>query len=381
VAAPQLSSVVAPVCSWSTATRKFEVYLDPAVLAKLGADSWVAFKKLPRRGLEIGGVLLGRIDAGDDTTTFWIEGFQDVESDHQAGPSYVLSRSDFARLQQTVAKHGSANLGIYRSQTRSEGLALEQSDFELFDKSFGSESIALFLIIGPVPGLAAIYFRTDGNLSYVHEFAFPSPMKTMLAHRQGGYPAQASTPLPQAELNAGLNDVAQVVPPKQSALESGFKRAVLQIKELGLEKRRWARPAAIALLSVLALVGVIGALRRGPAPDRAPEYVHLTVQPSESSLRLMWDRNAPMIRSANHAILHIQDGNQQRDTTLPPAQLAAGSITYQPQSSEVNFRLEVFLSRPAGIGLIEAVNFAPDGAGTRTAPAAKHPISVRPSSH
>jgi hypothetical protein len=282
---------------------------------------------------------------------------------------------------------------------------LEPSDVDLFDKSFGSAKTALFLMIGPVPGLAAFYFRTDENLECVHEFRFPSPVKAlMMAHRRGGSSGHAnpdsqaavSDDAPSAEptltVQPELTGVAQLSSIRQPARGSVFKNSafnesVVFIKSLILENRGWAKPAAIALLALLAIGGAFGALRREASPDRAPEYVHLSVQPSESSLRLLWDRNAPIIRSANHAILHIQDGNQQRDTNLPPAQLAAGSLTYQPQSLEVNFRLEVFLSQPAGVGLIKAANFAPDSASTRKEPhapyiqpPAKRPISTRPRS-
>ncbi len=162
-----------PIFAWSHGPRNFQVYLRAGVMGRLGTESWVAFKRIPRRGLEIGGVLLGRTERTQDSTTFWIEGFAAVESEHRSGPSYVLSESDLGHLQEEIYRNSSASIGIFRSQTRSEQLLLQEPDTALLERYFDPGD-SLFLMVGPVPGKAALFLRTNGNVSGVHEFPLAS---------------------------------------------------------------------------------------------------------------------------------------------------------------------------------------------------------------
>ena len=52
-----------------------------------------AFLSLPKRGVEIGGFLLGKIESADPLMIS-IEGFEPVPCEHKYGPSYVLSEAD-----------------------------------------------------------------------------------------------------------------------------------------------------------------------------------------------------------------------------------------------------------------------------------------------
>src|ERR1700676_1571856 len=137
-----------PFCAWAQASRNFAIQIPAEVIGSLATESLVALKRVPRRGLETGGILLGRTEFRDTTTTFWIEGFVPIESEHRFGPSYLLSDSDFARLQTELTKNATASLGIYRSQTRSEQLAIQEADAGLLEKCFGV-SDNLFLMLAP----------------------------------------------------------------------------------------------------------------------------------------------------------------------------------------------------------------------------------------
>ena len=155
MAHPALSPLGEPMCAWAQENRKFAIQMRPEILRRLATESWIAFKRVPRRGLEIGGILLGRIETRDDRITFWIEGFEQVESEHRTGPSYVLSESDFDHLQGALKKNGASSLGIYRSQTRSQELALQEADCKLFGRCFDTRD-ALFLLLAPATGMAAL---------------------------------------------------------------------------------------------------------------------------------------------------------------------------------------------------------------------------------
>src|ERR1022692_1213352 len=99
-------SATQPFCVWAQASRNFAIHIPAEVIGSLATESLVALKRVPRRGLETGGILLGRTEFRDDTTTFWIEGFAPIESEHRFGPSYVLSDSDFVHLQTELTRNG-----------------------------------------------------------------------------------------------------------------------------------------------------------------------------------------------------------------------------------------------------------------------------------
>src|ERR1700733_7187294 len=113
-----------PVCAWSDASRTFALHLSPDVLRRLAIECSTEFERVPRRGLEIGGLLLGRTTTEGNKTTFWVDGFRVVESEHRWGPSYLLSESDFARFQDEFGGCGGGCVGTYRSQTRAKQLTL-----------------------------------------------------------------------------------------------------------------------------------------------------------------------------------------------------------------------------------------------------------------
>ena len=396
----EVSSVAQPICVWTDASRKFAIHLHPHVIGCLGIESRVAFKRVPRRGLEIGGILIGRTDFREDTTTFWIEGFQPVESEHRSGPSYVLSESDLANLQAALAKNGAASIGIYRSQTRSDRLVLQARDIELYEKCFDTGD-ALFLMLGPVPGIAAFFIRADGNLKCIHEFALASSLSSIMTLRQGGTaPPLNLHPQPTAEIQGTPSRVVRRLDPpeKEDTLSvvaqrldhqpvpaPVLKRSGLKMKlGSGLKIGTWILAAAITSLVVAAAVSVLSnSVRRSSAPDRqAPEYLHLAVERAGPALRLLWDRNSAAVSGATGAVLHIQDGDQRSDRDLAPSQLSAGSTTYEPKNAEVTFQLEVYSAEPNAIGSIQVMNLAPNSTLAPVPPGQPNvqPASNRPAS-
>ena len=164
-----LSPIGQPTCAWSQGSRKFAIQVHADVLARLAMEVRVAFKRVPRRGLEVGGILLGRTDEREGATTFWIEGFESVESEHRSGPSYIVSEPDFILLREALTKKGDASIGIFRSQTRSQQLLLDDADGDLFERCFAGGE-ALFLLACPVAAKAAFFVRESGEMKCVYEF-------------------------------------------------------------------------------------------------------------------------------------------------------------------------------------------------------------------
>jgi hypothetical protein len=359
------------MCAWTESEHKFAIHVPPDVISRLGSESWIAFKRVPRRGLEIGGVLLGRTETRDDTTTFWIDGFQQVESEHRSGPSYVLSDSDFIHLQEAIKKNKSASLGIYRSQTRSEQLVLQESDVKLFGRCFEAGP-GLFLMLGPVPGIAAFFAQAEGSLKCVHQFTLPSSRMSMMA----GKIVPNSQPEPPRVLP--LREAPPSDPPVEHAETPIEKPAILVVPKAAvsrtmMNKTNWIIGAVAAVLVLAASASMtLKAPRPIPAaPDRKPpEFLHLTVERAGSALRLVWDQNSSTVHAATRAVLHIEDGNAQTDRDLSPSQLSAGSMTYEPKSQDVTFRMDVYSTQPNASGLVQVVNLPAAAEIPRIVPAA-----------
>ena len=357
------------MCAWSESERKFAIHVPPDVIRRLGAECWIGFKRVPRRGLEIGGILLGRTETGDDITTFWIDGFEQVESEHRSGPSYVLSESDFSHLQEAIKKNKSASLGIFRSQTRSEQLTLQEPDVNLFGRCFETSS-AVFLMLGPVPGIAAFFAQADGSLKCIHQFALPSSRMSTMA----GKTAPVSQPEQPRVL--ALTEAQPCDPPVEHDEKPTEKPAILVVPKAAVSKTvvNKASWMVAAIVAALVLAASASMTLKAPkpllaAPDRKPpEYLHLTVERAGSALRLLWDQNSSTVHAAARAVLHIEDGNAQTDRDLGPPQLSAGSITYEPKSPDVTFRMDVYSTQPNASGLVQVMNLPAQAVIPRSAP-------------
>ncbi len=356
----ELSPSSQPVHVWTEGSRKFAIHLHPEVMGRLSAEFFTASKGRPRRDLETGGLLLGHIDSTDDTTTFWVEGFQPIESEHRSGPSHVLSESNFARLLETVTNSGSTSIGLYRRRTRSERLIVNNPDIELFERFFPARD-ALFLLLGPALGVAAFFARIEGNLKCVHEFApASSPSGARLRHD------------PSSSLASQL-DPPEEISPGPAALKTGS----------GLKPGRWLIGALITILVLAAAARMLPYLLRRPsAPARIGESLHLTVERAGPSLRLIWDRDSTTLHGAARVILHLQDGDNRSDRDLSPSEVSAGSFTYEPKTSAVTFRLDVYSEEPAASALVQVNNPPSESKLTQVPPSRPEPpLPIRPLAH
>ena len=409
-----LSSVEHPVCEWVTDSRKFGLFVRPNVIGRLTIESWMAFKRVPRRGLEVGGLLFGDLKTAEDVTSICIEGFQAVESEHRMGPSFLLSETDLTRLQTAIRKGGNtkedgkrlAPLGMFRSHTRSERLELSQSDIEVFDGCLGTGGM-VFLLLGPAIGKGAVYVRVDGTLRQVHEFPIASSLSTIMSLRPEAPHAKAEappTPAPEAgdappseTLASSLEslDPSQTirvpVPPPAAPLQIQHSISIARYRlqprmphlEAGPEtasghRGGWLVPAMIGCLVLGAAANSLSdSLHRVIAADRRPaQFLDLKVQPAAAGLRLIWDPNSYLLGGSPRAILHVQDGNRKSDRDLTPAEFSSGALSYQPQNRDVTFQLDVYSLEPNASGSVAVVNYGSSAAPAQEA--ADSPIRAAP---
>src|SRR5262245_14065717 len=84
-------------------------------------DAMEIYARVPRRGAETGGMLLGR----KDESGIIIEDFRPVPSEHRFGRLYRLSDNDHDRLREAInavksVPGGSEVVGFYRTHARDE---------------------------------------------------------------------------------------------------------------------------------------------------------------------------------------------------------------------------------------------------------------------
>src|SRR5689334_16789445 len=101
---------------WRDERRSLTIELALAVVDRLGLEALNAYKSVPRRGLEVGGLLLGRRRLREGQTVIQIEDCLEVPSEHRSGPSYSLSSTDLQRLEQAFFRHPNS-VGMYRTAT------------------------------------------------------------------------------------------------------------------------------------------------------------------------------------------------------------------------------------------------------------------------
>jgi hypothetical protein len=147
-------------------------------------------------------------------------------------------------------------------------------------------------------------------------------------------------------------------------------------KFLPTKIRDWAIIATISASIFAVTVGAYSYFHRptrvaAPVPSTvAPqpyENLHLRIERAGNTLHLLWDQNAPSVRAATHAVLHITDGPYTTERNLSGALLWAGSFTYQPKTEEETFQLDVYSDAPGGTGVIQVMNPSPQN----SVPAAK----------
>src|ERR1700683_2663790 len=75
---------------WELPGKPVVVHLNLAIIDRLAAEVMRGFGAVPKRGAEVGGLLLGTIEPGAPSIVR-IEDFAAVECDYKRGPSYLFS--------------------------------------------------------------------------------------------------------------------------------------------------------------------------------------------------------------------------------------------------------------------------------------------------
>jgi len=256
--------------AWQLPDRNISVRLRLDVAERLEREVICAYKSIPKRGAEAGGLLLGRIEPSDSVSIV-IDDFAAVRCEHRRGPSYFLSESDVAGLEAKLKRHGKSVVGFYRSHTRQD-FGLDDEDRTRV-RTYLTGPASAFLLIKPlaISNCLGNLFFWDGreihtDRSWV-EFPFGkwqlTPEVTPERANSGARVQPARTILLARHVD-NLNEVEF----KDQGHTARMSPAVLTLeKPSPLRRTRWVPIAACLMFALSALLG-LEIWNRGPVQNK-----------------------------------------------------------------------------------------------------------------
>jgi hypothetical protein len=333
--------------SWSTPEIGLTIEYPFEVMEEIRTAVCDGHQRLAHGGLEVGGVLFGtRRD-----TSIRLLTWRPIFCEHALGPSLRLStrdRAELARLLE-VAKsdpdlRGLNSLGWFVSHTRSN-LSLSTADVEIYDNFFPA-LWQVTLILQPTdagPTRAGFFGReTDGSLrmesSYLEFEVEPLKFLKETSQRELVKPSLAKGAIP-SEPSSSFGSEAKLEPSSISER----KRLPIQVRPTVRERWIWETALSLALV----IIGLLLKDRYLSPPDHSS--FPFRVYDAGDSVRVEWDSNSALIRSARLAVLDIKDGNEKKRFALSDEQLRDGNMKYVRKSDDLEMRMIVFPGKQAGI--------------------------------
>lgn len=330
------------------------------------SEIMTGFGAIPRRGAEVGGILIGRVEAG----TIWVDEVVVTPCEHRRGPSFLLSESDTARFEEAFANAAGAGgpavpVGLFRSNTRDTD-DLGDEDRALYSKNFPSGD-GVFLVIRPFatkPPTGSFLFGADAILSQaaseVFEFGRGEQASSAQSRRRiasesathsaaGAAPVKVRVPLPRpAPADFVPAEPEPVSEYRMAAPDATVSYEPARTAEVRTWRRNWLWiPLSFIFLVLGVLLGFQSALTfypRAAKVDASALGLGLSVVRRADNLHIRWNREALAIRSAQRGTLVIEDGAYKKAVDLDPSALQNGSVIYPPNSANVTLRFEVVVS-------------------------------------
>ncbi len=349
--------------TWRAAGHNVEIAYNAAAMESMRRAAVVGLQKIPKRGLEVGGVLFGKREGGRIEIHQWRE----IECEHALGPGFELSGSDRSRLTKFLgeAAHDPDlskfdTVGWFRTRTRGS-VFLSESDLKIYNELF-PEPWQICLVIRPFmyePAAAGFFFReTDGKIhaeASRNEFQLENKRQRVPL---GFDPSQPPRRPAEPETNAWIRP-APAVPPPAEPLQAEPRTEAPRpptslpspplppanprppLRPLAPARKR-ARRRTVAIAAAALLLVIAGIALGVPAFYMEDELTAgLVVRDVGGQLILEWNRNAPLIDTAAGASVEIEDGGSTRAIELSPEEIRGGTLVYQRNSGEVMLRLSV----------------------------------------
>jgi hypothetical protein len=356
LAAADAKSASGECRGWDIPSASLRVTVARSAAALILVEAIRGLALVPRRGAEIGGILLGSVETAGGHRVVRIGEAVPVACEYAFGPSYVLSENDTAAFRAAIIQHRAGRelrpVGFYRSHTRAEP-ELSEEDLRLM-AAFFPEPASVALLVRPNamrPSSAALFYRQGGRFCTA-----PDQLEIDSGSAPGADPGLETSRRPDIPLPSFLQ------PPQPG--------------RLGKIAARWYSwwvqvPLLACVLVADALLGYHVARGFAAVPPRAiaPQQAYalsLKVTESGDNLHLSWDRNAPAVKAASAGRLSIQDGDQAKSLSLSRDQLQGGSVMYRRLTGAVEFRLEVSVA--PNTTLAETWSRSQDAAAPETQP-------------
>jgi hypothetical protein len=345
--------------TWQSPDKSRIVRLSLDVVDRVQQDVMRGFGAVPRRGAEVGGVLIGSVQHEEQDeavrTVILIDDYELVPIEYKRGPSYLLSADDSATFAALVERLRTAGdpayqpVGFFRSHTR-EAPCLGEEDIQLLDTHF-AELDSTVLWIRPYAtrvGVAGFLFRENGQFPEgppATEFPFRrkelAPGEAPSNSSRGARHREPIEPSPDIAIVHPSSEppqpMRQSMPQSMPALEPAASAAP------GSKAWYWL-PLSFCFLLLGVFLGFLAALSvRPPTPNAADLFkVGMSTEQNGEDIHVKWDRQAPAIRAAQRGVLTIEDGRYSKTLELDPSQLQNGSVVYRRSSNSVRFRLQLF---------------------------------------
>lgn len=349
-----------PYYSWD-ASGGVTVNMAVPVAESIRQEVIGAFRALPRRGLEIGGVLIGRVVRRSPLEVS-VQAFEPVPCEHRFGPSFSLSDKDLAQLEQMLARSqshaGGSVLGYFRSFTGRE-IELDATDQELIQQRFRDPD-QLILAIQPVSFTQCVawcFVRQDGQFP-VRPTGSPFPFAEGPGAKENPQsepeppprpeasetpqPEPTADPAPEVEAEpAGVAVLPDAAPkPTRSLAAPRSPSPRLESEpERAAPRRLW--PWAVVLLAGLA---GFAAFHRGGESTEARQLppIGLAAQRTTNGVEVTWDGSHLARQKATGGLLAISDGTSKSRIELDETAVARGRLTYQPSGGDLLVHMSVF---------------------------------------
>ncbi len=362
------------VGSWKAEGHPLEIEYSLAVLEEMRIAAEEGFQRIPHGGLEVGGVLFGRLQPGKVTVTAW----RPVECDHARGPGFEMSAVDEEKLAGMIEARASdpelADLepvGWFHSHTRS-AIFLSPADLDVHARFFpGPFQIAL--VLRPVkdgPTTGGFFYRAENGDIQAQTSPREFPVRPNLGAivRKQGPPKPAAAAPSAVRLGMGSG---QAEPKAAQAYSGRLARPDLPHLEAhrpAVEHYDRSRMAwRLMLWGMVALLISTGALLSRPYwRSMSRESLGLRVEEQDGQMTISWNRNGAFVRQAARAALRVVDGSSAREFAVSADELRTGSFTYIRRAEDVEVRLTVqrtgkqpqeeitrFLGRPVTPGIAE----------------------------
>jgi hypothetical protein len=349
---------------WEPAGQPVAIHLRLEVVDRMAADILRGFGSVPKRGAEVGGILVGVITPGNqpgDVSIVRIEDFEPVPLKYVRGPSFLLTEYERMLFDEVCERRSPQNggrtyaVGYYRSHTR-DGFTLEPEDLGLLNQHFRlPEQVALLVKpFATKPGIAGFFVRQDGQFPYSTPLEFPFRRWEMTGEEPPRRPPLQEGKLKQKEPETRSASVAPA-PRSERIFSAEPEEPPGTPAPKGPKSRAgiWM-VAAFVFLLLGVLLGYEAS--RITAPRRASDFaLSLDVERTGQNLTVHWNPSAPAIRSASNGVLEIEDAGETKRVELDRANLSGGSMVYRNTSEKIRFRLVAYLD--SGLSVTEALDW------------------------